>query len=222
MPVDRAAPSGTRLITSTPPATTTSCCPDITAWAAKSSACWLDPQARLTVVPGIVSGQPAASTAKRPMLLDWSPTCETQPQITSSITAGSTPVRSISAPSTTADRSAACICANPPPRLPTGVRTASMITASRILLLRSDRPPAGERRVPFLGEGRVGLTDIRSGEITRLGARLVGQRLRERALRPRIQQPLAVGQRDRWARRQATPQVLDEGVDPVLRLHPGD
>ena len=62
MPVARAEPSGTRLITSTPPATTTSCWPDITACTAKSSACWLDPHARLTVVPGMVSGQPAAST----------------------------------------------------------------------------------------------------------------------------------------------------------------
>jgi hypothetical protein len=35
----------------------------MTACAAKSSACWLDPQARLTVVPGMLSGQPAASTA---------------------------------------------------------------------------------------------------------------------------------------------------------------
>ena len=63
MPVGAPTPSGTRLIDSTPPATTTSCWPDITACAANSSACWLDPQARLTVVPGIVSGQPAASTA---------------------------------------------------------------------------------------------------------------------------------------------------------------
>ena len=74
IPVARADPMGTRLITSTPPATTTSCWPLMTACAAKSSACWLDPQARFTVVPGIDSGQPAASTANRPMLLDWSPT----------------------------------------------------------------------------------------------------------------------------------------------------
>ena len=88
MPVARAEPSGTRLITSTPPATTTSCWPDITACTAKSSACWLDPQARLTVVPGMCSGQPAASTEYRPMLLDWSPTWETQPHTTSSTIVG--------------------------------------------------------------------------------------------------------------------------------------
>ena len=100
MPVARAAPSGTRLITSTPPATTTSCCPDITACTAKSSACWLDPHARLTVVPGMDSGHPAARTEYRPMLLDWSPTCDTQPQTTSSTIPGSTPARSTSAVST--------------------------------------------------------------------------------------------------------------------------
>jgi hypothetical protein len=37
----------------------TSYCPAMTPAAAKCSACWLDPQARSTVVPGIDSGQPA-------------------------------------------------------------------------------------------------------------------------------------------------------------------
>mgnify|MGYP007022268180 CR=1 FL=1 len=40
---------------------------------ANSSACWLEPHARLTVVPGTVSGQPAASAADRPTFADWSP-----------------------------------------------------------------------------------------------------------------------------------------------------
>ena len=35
----------------------------MTACTAKSSACWLDPHARFTVVPGMCSGQPAASAA---------------------------------------------------------------------------------------------------------------------------------------------------------------
>ena len=68
------------------------------------------------------------------MLLDWSPTCETQPQTTSSTISGSMPARSTSALSTSADRSAACMSDSPPLRLPTGVRTASTITVSRILL----------------------------------------------------------------------------------------
>ena len=43
---------GTRLIASTPPPMTTSMAPDITAWAAKWTACWAEPHCRSTVVPG--------------------------------------------------------------------------------------------------------------------------------------------------------------------------
>src|SRR5580692_8252544 len=135
MPPARVEPSGTRLITSTPPATTTSIAPDLTACTANSNACWLEPQARLTVVPGTDSGQPAASTAYRPILADWSPTWPTQPQITSSTTAGSMPVRCASARSTSADRSAACAVDSPPPRLPTAVLTVSTTTASRVIYM---------------------------------------------------------------------------------------
>src|SRR3954451_23415743 len=42
----------------TPPATTTSAVPDITAWAAKCTACWPEPHWRSTVVPGTSSGVP--------------------------------------------------------------------------------------------------------------------------------------------------------------------
>jgi hypothetical protein len=40
----------------TPPATMTSVVPLMTAWAAKCTACWLDPHCRSIVVPGISSG----------------------------------------------------------------------------------------------------------------------------------------------------------------------
>ena len=40
------------------------------------------------MVAGTDSGQPAASTALRPMLRPWLPTCMTQPMITSSIERG--------------------------------------------------------------------------------------------------------------------------------------
>ena len=60
-----------------------------------------------------------------------SPTWLTQPQITSSTTAGSIPLRSASAASTRADKSTGCTPDSPPLRLPTGVRTAATITASR-------------------------------------------------------------------------------------------
>src|SRR3712207_7861035 len=131
---------GTRLIDSTPPATTTSAWPLTTGAAAKATACWEDPHWRSIVVPGTDSGQPAARTALRPMLNVCSPTWLTQPQNTSSTTAGSMPDRSASAFSTCADRSTAWTPASPPPRLPTGVRTAAQMTASRMDPLLVDDP----------------------------------------------------------------------------------
>src|SRR5215218_2330602 len=132
VPSPRAAPIGTRLIDSTPPATTTSAWPLITVAAAKATACCDEPHWRSIVVPGTLSGQPAASGALRPMLKVCSPTWLTQPQKTSSTTAGSMPDRSARASSTCADRSTACTPDSPPPRLPTGVRTAAQMTASRM------------------------------------------------------------------------------------------
>src|SRR5690242_14200721 len=93
--------------------------------------CWDEPHWRSTVVPGTDSGQPAPSTAIRATLRPCWPTCWTQPQITSSTTAGSKPFRVTSAVSTWAERSTAWNLASEPFRLPTGVRTASTITASR-------------------------------------------------------------------------------------------
>src|SRR5215211_8082379 len=98
--------------------------------AAKCTDCWLEPHWRSMVTPVTVSGQPAVSAAVRPMSKVCSPTWPTQPQITSSISAGSTPERSTRLVRTCADRSAGCTPDSPPLRLPTGVRTASTITAS--------------------------------------------------------------------------------------------
>src|SRR5580704_1123576 len=124
-------PIGTRLIDSTPPATTTSYWPLTRPAAAKCTDCWLDPHCRSTVTPGTLSGQPAASTALRAMSNVCSPNWLTQPQITSSTTAGSVPERSASACSTCADRSTGCTPDSAPFRFPTAVRTAATITASR-------------------------------------------------------------------------------------------
>ncbi|GAA4806174.1 hypothetical protein GCM10023353_06580 [Tomitella cavernea] len=98
-------PIGTRVIDSAPPATTKSCCPAATVAAAKLSACWLDPHARVIVVPGTEEGHPAASTALRATFPACSEYCMTVPHTTSSTRAGSIPVRVASAPSTCADRS---------------------------------------------------------------------------------------------------------------------
>src|SRR3954469_24359525 len=144
-PSPRVEPIGTRLIDSTPPATTTSAWPLITVAAAKATACWEEPHCRSIVVPGTDSGQPAASAASRPTLPACSPTWLTQPQKTSSTTPGSRPARCTSASRTCADRSTGWTPESPPPRLPTGVRTAAQITASR---MGPPRPstPAGDRR----------------------------------------------------------------------------
>ncbi len=136
MPPVALEPIGTRVIDSTPPATTRSAWPALTAAAAKCRACWLEPHWRSRVVPGTDSGQPAARTALRAMFQDCSPTCDTQPQMTSSTRAGSNPLRSARARSACAERSTGCTSARLPFRRPTGVRTAPTMTASRIFTPR--------------------------------------------------------------------------------------
>src|SRR6266568_3012641 len=66
------------------------------------------------------------------MFRDWSPTWDTQPQITSSTALGSIPDRETTSERVAARRSVGCQSASLPPRLPIGVRTASTITASGI------------------------------------------------------------------------------------------
>ncbi len=109
MPADVASvtvePIVTMLMLSTPAATTRSCVPDMTAWAAKWTACWEDPHCRSMVTPGTLSGRPADSHAFLAMSKVCGPIWETQPMITSSTAAGSTPVRSTSSRRAWAPRS---------------------------------------------------------------------------------------------------------------------
>src|SRR6185312_9608517 len=132
---EEARPIGTRVIDSTPAAITTSIAPDITACAAKCSACCDEPHWRSTEVAGTLSGSLEAITALRAILLDCSPACITQPMITSSIWAGSTLVRSTSEFSTEAARSAGCQPARRPPLRPPAVRAAATIYASAMTVL---------------------------------------------------------------------------------------
>ena len=90
----------------TPPATTRSCVPAITACAAKCTACWAEPHWRSMVVPGTCSGRPAASQQVRAMSPACGPTVSTLPKTTSSTAPGSMPVRSMSALIECAPRSA--------------------------------------------------------------------------------------------------------------------
>ena len=64
--------------------------------AATVIACWAEPQKRLRVSPGTVSGHPASSVANRPTA-SWSPVRMPLPAITSSTSTGSKPLRATSA-----------------------------------------------------------------------------------------------------------------------------
>src|SRR6266513_2325958 len=97
--------SGMRVVLAVPDATTRSIAPDMTACAAKCAACWDEPHWRSTVVEGTWSGSPAESHPLRPMLMDCSPTCETQPVMLSFTIDGSTPVRANSSFSALANKS---------------------------------------------------------------------------------------------------------------------
>ena len=75
-------PSGTRVIISTPQASTTSSMPAPIMPAASDVACCDEPHWLSTVVAATSIGRPCASQATRAMLNDCSPTCETQPPTT--------------------------------------------------------------------------------------------------------------------------------------------
>ena len=74
----------------TPPATTRSLVPLITAWAAKWTDCWDEPHWRSIVTPGTCWGRPAASQQVRAMSPAWEPIVSQQPKITSSTAPRST------------------------------------------------------------------------------------------------------------------------------------
>ena len=80
-----------RLIASTPAPITNCWWPAPTPIAANVTACWPEPQKRFSVTPGTVTGQPASSTAMRPMSWAWSPACEPLPHTTSSTSTGRSP-----------------------------------------------------------------------------------------------------------------------------------
>src|ERR1700729_4298776 len=118
----------------------------MTPCAAKWMACCEEPHWRSMVVAGTDSGQPAAGTALRPMLRDFSETCMTQPMITSSIRAGSSWLRSATARRASEARSTACQLRSFPLRLPPGVRTASTITA--VVMVSPPNPAAAIGATP--------------------------------------------------------------------------
>src|SRR5947208_6599912 len=206
---------GIMLMFCTPPATMKSLVPLITAWAAKCSACCDDPHWRSIVVPGTSSGIPAASHAVRAMSPAWGPMASTHPRNTSSTASGSTSLRSNSARITWAPRSAGCTARRPPPRRPTGVRTASMRYASARSDTRDHRRSVTEQALvdgepdacPLdLAAGR--LSPQLPGELAHLGDGLGGDRLAE------ARQPTAGVHRDASADGGVT--VVEEALGLAL------
>jgi len=140
-------PIGTRLIFSAPPATTMSQAP-LAIWPA---ATWIaasdDPHFRSTVMPGMVTGQPALNSAVRAMFPHCSPTCVTQPNTTSSIKWTSIPVREARADNNAAARWSARTSLRLPRNLPIGDLIPSIITTSRT------GAPAPWTNTPSLDDG---------------------------------------------------------------------
>ena len=122
---DFSTTNGARLIDSTPPARMRSASPASIAldpWITASTA---DPHNRFTVTPDTLEGNPASSAPMRARLRLSSPAWLASPKITSSMRAGSMPVRSTAARIATAARSSGRMPDKAPPPRPNGVRTAS-------------------------------------------------------------------------------------------------
>src|SRR3546814_18310318 len=103
------------------------------------TACWEDPHAQSMLVHAVLQGSPATSHALRVTLFDCSPAWVTQPPTTCPIEPGSIPLRA-SSPLCAAPRiRVGCRPESHPLRRPTGVRTASTITASGLV------PPVVQR-----------------------------------------------------------------------------
>ncbi len=126
--VPRLAPSGTRLIASTPQASPAVMAPAAIRPATTCTACWAEPHWASRVRQPVWYGSPACSQAVRVTLLDCSPACVTHPPATCSTSAGARPARSSRPACAAPSSSAGCSPASTPPRLPIGVRAAATIT----------------------------------------------------------------------------------------------
>src|SRR5262245_8798102 len=136
---------GTRLIDSTPPATTTWTAPACTCWAPSAIAWRPEEQKRLIVIAPAVVGTPARSAAWRATLLPCSASGIAQPSTTSSTISAFNGGTRASAPSmTAAAMSSGRVSRSDFPALPTAVRTLDTTTASRMtsspLLVPEGRP----------------------------------------------------------------------------------
>src|SRR3989475_8615471 len=121
----------TRLIDSSPPATTIGTRSTITRCAASAMACMPEEQKRLTVMPAVVTGSPARSAAWRAMFWPVAPSGSAQPMTTSSTSPGSIPARFTAWAMTWPPMAAPCVLLNAPRYArPIGVRAVETMTAS--------------------------------------------------------------------------------------------
>ncbi len=125
---------GTKLMDSIPPAITTSWTPAWTDWVASASACSPEAQKRLMVMALALIGSPAPRATCRAMFSPWAPSGMAQPRTRSSTSAGSKPgARSRAARmAATASSSGGVSRSVPRGALPTAVRAAETMTASRM------------------------------------------------------------------------------------------
>src|SRR5262245_39183828 len=115
---------------SMPPATATLMLPNEISCAAETMACAPEPQTRLTVSAGIVTGSPAWTAACRAGFI-FVPAWTTLPMTTLSTSSGRSFARTTAAPIATEPRVGAGTSLSEPPKVPIAVRTGSAKTTER-------------------------------------------------------------------------------------------
>src|SRR5215831_18341649 len=120
---------------SMPPATATLMLPREISCAAETMACAPEPQTRLTLSAGIVTGSPAWTAACRAGFI-FVPACTTLPMTTASTSSGRSFARATAAPIATAPRVGAGTSLRLPPKVPIAVRTGAARTIERDARMR--------------------------------------------------------------------------------------
>src|SRR5215831_8607188 len=144
---------------SMPPATATSMLPSAISCAAETMACAPEPQTRLTVSAGTVTGSPAWMAACRAGFI-LVPACTTLPMTTVSTSSARSFARATAAPIATAPRLGAGISLSVPPNVPIAVRTGSAKTTERDVmanLLKAQRVAGARISERFLERAQVHL-----------------------------------------------------------------
>src|SRR4029077_11116594 len=123
--------------------------------AAIAIVCSPDEQNRFTVIPEVVTGQPARIAICRALLRPGAPSGVAQPMMTSSMSPGSRPARSIACRSAWPPIVAPWVMLNAPRQLlQSGVRAVETITASGIAL-HSNSLRAFRHTLPRMNDGFV-------------------------------------------------------------------